>query len=125
MTQELQYTVKMEPRFAALELIDVGAVAEAVTEQWYNETLCEVDDHLVRIGVLHGEYHWHSHQGQDEFFYVVEGKLQIELDRHPTVELSSRQGFTVPHDLRHRPIAPERTVVLMIEKAGVVPTGDG
>ena len=125
MTQELQYIVKMEPRFAALELIDVGAVADAVTDQWYNETLCEVDDSLVRLGVLRGEYHWHKHEGQDEFFYVIEGKLLIELEGHPTVELSPRQGFTVPEGLRHRPIAPERTVVLMIEKQGVVPTGDG
>src|SRR4030081_1885424 len=124
MTQELQYTEKMEPRFAALELIDARAVADAVTEQRYNENLRDGDEHLVRLGVLRGEYHWHSHHGQDEFFYVVEGRLLIELEGHPTVELGSRQAFTVPQDLRHRPIAPERTVVLMIEKTGVVPTGD-
>ena len=124
MPQELQYIVKMEPRFAALERIDVGAVADSVTDQWYNETLCEVDDHLVRLGVLRGEYHWHSHEDQDEFFYVVDGRLLIELEGHPTVELSPRQGLTVPKGLRHRPIAPDRTIVLMIEKAGVVPSGD-
>ena len=82
MPQELQYIVKMEPRFAALELIDVGAVADSVTDQWYNETLCKVDDHLVRLGVLRGEYHWHSHEDQDEFYYVVHGKLLIELEGH-------------------------------------------
>jgi mannose-6-phosphate isomerase-like protein (cupin superfamily) len=120
----LEYTVKMEPRFEALELVDVGAVAGAVTEQWYNETLCRVSDSLVRLGVLRGEYHWHQHTGEDEFFYVVEGRLLIELDGHPTVELGAGQGVTVPQGLMHRPIAPERTVVLMIEKAGVTPTGD-
>ena len=93
MPQEFEYIVKMEPRFAALERIDVGAVANSVTEQWYNETLCEVDDHLVRLGVLRGEYHWHSHEDEDEFFYVVDGKLLIELEGHPTVELSLATGL--------------------------------
>ena len=124
MTRELPYTVKMEPRFAAMELIDIGAVADTVTEQWYNETLCKVDDHLVRLGVLRGEYHWHSHAEQDEFFFVVEGRLIIELEGRPSVALSPRQGVAVPKGLPHRPIAPDRTIVLMIEKSDVVPTGD-
>lgn len=124
MAQDMPYVIKMEPRFGALQRIDVAAVAAAVTDEWYNETLCTVDDHLVRLGVLHGEYHWHSHHQQDEFFHVISGHLLIELDGHPTVELGPHQAVTVPADLRHRPIAPERTVVLMIERAGVVPTGD-
>ena len=121
---ELEYTTLMEPRFGALELVDVGTVADAVTEQWYNETLCAVNDSLVRLGVLRGEYHWHAHEHEDEFFYVVDGRMLIELEGRDAVELLPRQGFVVPRGLRHRPVVPERSIVLMIERASVVPTGD-
>ena len=121
---EVEYTTRMEPRFGSLQLIDVAAVAAAVSEQWYNETLCEVNDSLVRLGVLRGEYHWHAHDKEDEFFYVVEGRMRIELDGHPAVELAPLQGYVVPRGLRHRPVVPERSIVLMIERAGVTPTGD-
>jgi len=121
---DLQYTPIMKPRFGALERIDVGTLAAAVTEQWYSETLCQVSDSIVRLGVFCGEYHWHHHDDEDEFFYVVEGRLHIELEGHPTVELGSGQGVTVPQGLEHRPIAPARTIVLVIERASVRPTGD-
>ena len=121
---EMQYVTLMDPRFAALELIDVGAVAAAVTDRWYNETLCRVNDSLVRLGVLQGEYHWHAHEGDDEFFYVVDGGMRIELEGRSAVELGPQQGFVVPKGLRHRPVVPERTIVLMIETATVTPTGD-
>ena len=121
---QVQYTTKMAPRFGALERIDVAAVAAQVSEQWYNETLCEVNDAFVRLGVLRGEYHWHSHEQEDEFFYIVEGRMLLELEDRATVELGPQQGFVVPRGLRHRPVVPERSIVLMIEKASITPTGD-
>jgi mannose-6-phosphate isomerase-like protein (cupin superfamily) len=113
----------MEPKFAALERIDAVGLARACTDRWYNQTLCRVDEAVVRLGVVEGEYHWHHHDEEDEFFYVVEGRLLIDLDGR-TAELSPGQGFVVPKKVRHRPRAPERTVVLMVERAGVVPTGN-
>jgi mannose-6-phosphate isomerase-like protein (cupin superfamily) len=77
----------------------------------------------VRLGVVRGEYHWHKHDAEDEFFYVVDGRLLIDL-KAQTVELSPRQAFVVPKGVVHRTRAPERTVILMVEKATVVPTGD-
>lgn len=78
---------------------------------------------MVRLGVVQGQFHWHKHDDEDEFFYVVEGKFIIELEDR-TVELLPCQGFTIPRGVRHCPRAPERTVILMIEGAGVKPTGD-
>ena len=121
---ELTYVTKMEPRFGSLELIDVADVAAAITDEWYNETLCAVNDSLVRLGVLHGEYHWHAHEQEDEFFYVVAGRMRIEIDGRPPVDLGPQQGFVVPKGLQHRPVVPERSIVLMIEKASITPTGD-
>jgi mannose-6-phosphate isomerase-like protein (cupin superfamily) len=105
-----------------LEVIDEKAVADACTHQWFNQTLCQVNDSVVRLGVVQGEYHWHKHDADDEFFYVVEGRLFIDLDDR-TLELGPRQGTVIPKGVMHRPRAPERTVMLMAETSQIVPTG--
>ena len=103
--------------------LDVRKLQQDTKQQWFNQTLCEVNDSVVRLGVLQGEFHWHKHDDDDEFFYVVEGKFVIDLEGR-TVELAPQQGFTVPKGVLHRTRAPVRSVVLMIENKGVVPTGD-
>jgi mannose-6-phosphate isomerase-like protein (cupin superfamily) len=117
------YTIHNDVKFKALELIDVKALERATKEQWTNQTLCEVNDSVVRLGVLKGEFHWHKHDREDEFFYVVDGRFLIDLEGR-TVELGPQQGFTVPKGVVHRTRAPERSVVLMIESKGIVATGD-
>jgi mannose-6-phosphate isomerase-like protein (cupin superfamily) len=106
-----------------LEVIDEKAIADACEYKWFNQTLCQVNGSVVRIGVIEGEYHWHKHDDDDEFFYVVEGKLFIDLEGR-TVELGPRQGFVVPRTVLHRTRAPQRTVILMVENAGIIPTGN-
>ena len=118
------YTIHYDPIFEALQTIDVQALIDEVTDHWYNQTLIQVGDVLVRLGVMQGEFHWHTHQDQDEFFFVLDGRFQIELQDAETVELGPRQAFSVPAGMLHRPLAPVPTAVLMIEKAGVAPTGD-
>ena len=118
-----RFDTHLDVKFGPLELIDVGALAEANTHPWHNQTLCRVNDCVVRVGVLQGEYIWHKHDDEDEFFFVVEGRFLIDLEDR-TVELEPGQAFTVPTGVPHRPRAPERTVVLMVEGAGVIPTGD-
>jgi mannose-6-phosphate isomerase-like protein (cupin superfamily) len=123
MEQSTAYNINLDTRFAPLELIDVQAIAGACTEKWWNQTLCRVNDSVIRMAVIQGEFHWHKHDNEDEFFYVVDGKLLIDLEGR-TVELMPRQGFTVPKGVMHCTRAPERTVILMVEGAGVIPTGD-
>src|SRR4051812_45968035 len=121
--KEFPYVTLLDVLHRPLELIDEKALADACPHQWYNQTLCKVNDSVVRLGVIKGEYHWHKHDDLDEFFYVVEGKLLIDLENR-TVELAERQGFVVPKTITHRTRAPERAVILMVEGAGIVPTGD-
>jgi mannose-6-phosphate isomerase-like protein (cupin superfamily) len=109
--------------YAPLETIDVQDLVNRCKDQWYNQTLCRVNDSVVRLGVIEGEYHWHKHDEEDEFFYVEEGKLLIDLEGR-TVELGPRQGFVVPKGIVHRTRAPQRTIILMVEAASVVPTGN-
>jgi len=117
------YETRLNVLHSPLELIDEKALADACEYQWYNQTLCKVNESVVRLGVVQGEYHWHKHDLDDEFFYVVEGRLFIDLENQ-TVELGPRKGFVVPKGVVHRTRAPERTVMLMVENAAIVPTGN-
>jgi mannose-6-phosphate isomerase-like protein (cupin superfamily) len=117
------YDTRLNLLHQHLELIDEKALSDAAPSTWYNQTLCQVNASVVRVGVIEGEYHWHKHDHDDEFFYVVEGKLLIDLEGR-TVELAPRQGFVVSKGVMHRTRAPQRTVILMFENAGIVPTGD-
>jgi mannose-6-phosphate isomerase-like protein (cupin superfamily) len=117
------YVTHLNVLFDPLERIDVQTLVDACTDRWYNQTLCRVNDSVVRLGIVQGEYHWHKHDEEDEFFYVVEGRFLIDLEGR-TVDLGPRQGFVVPKGVLHRPRAPERAVILMVEGAGIVPTGD-
>ena len=118
-----KYATHLDIYFKQLELVDVQPLVDTCKDAWYNQTLTKVNDSVVRLGVMQGEYHWHKHDDEDEFFYVVEGLFIIDLEGR-SVELKPRQGFTVPKGVMHRPRAPVRTVVLMVEGAGIIPTGD-
>ena len=122
------YETRLNLLHQPLELIDVKALADACEYKWFNQTLCKVNESVVRVGIVEGEYHWHKHDDDDEFFYVVEGKLiidlQLERQKDRIVELAPGQGFVVPKGVVHRTRAPQRTVILMVENAGIIPTGD-
>jgi len=120
--QSFPYETRLNIYYQPLQVIEEKALADACMYKWYNQTLCQVNASVVRLGVVEGEYHWHKHDEDDEFFYVVEGQLLIDLEDR-TVELSPRQGFVVPKGLIHRTRARQRTVIVMVENAGIVPTG--
>ncbi|MGI8435555.1 MAG: cupin domain-containing protein [Chthoniobacterales bacterium] len=116
------YNTRLDILRGPLEVIDVPQLVAAYQEQWYNQTLCQVDESVVRLGVVQGEYHWHHHDREDEFFYVVSGRFLIDLEDR-TIDLAPGQGVVIPKGVKHRPRAPERTVILMVERAGIIPTG--
>jgi mannose-6-phosphate isomerase-like protein (cupin superfamily) len=118
----LNYETRLNILYSPLEVIDEKALSDACQYQWYNQTLCQVNGSVIRVGVVQGEYHWHKHDADDEFFSVLEGRLMIDLENR-TVELQPRQGFVVPKGVVHRTRAPERTVMLMVENDTIVPTG--
>jgi mannose-6-phosphate isomerase-like protein (cupin superfamily) len=121
-TQSYPYDTRLSIYYKPLEVIEEKALADSSTSKWYNQSLCEVNQSVIRLGVVLGEYHWHKHDNDDEFFYVVEGQLLIDLEDR-TVQLAPRQGFVVPRGITHRTRALERTVMLMVENVGILPTG--
>lgn len=120
---DFPYETRLNFLHEPLEVIDEKAIADTCTHKWFNQTLCQVNGSVVRMAVIEGEYHWHQHTTDDEFFYVIDGQLLIDLEGR-TVELSPRQGFVVPRGTMHRTRAPHRTVILMVENAGIIPTGN-
>ena len=121
--QPFPYETRLNVLHSALEKIDIRPLVEACKFAWYNQTLCRVNEAVVRLGVVEGEYHWHKHDADDEFFYVVSGQFIIDVEGR-SVTLDPQQGFVVPKGVMHRPRAPQRTVILMVETAGIVPTGN-
>ncbi len=117
------YNTYLNIYYQPLEVVDVKMLAAACPHKWYNQSLCQVNGSVVRMGVVQGEYHWHKHTEDDEFFYVVEGELLIDLEGR-TVSLKPQQGFVVPKGVMHRTRATQRTVILMVENAGIIPTGN-
>ncbi|MHC4514008.1 MAG: cupin domain-containing protein [Planctomycetota bacterium] len=114
----------MEHTIGQSRLIDVPALVDACTEEWHNQTLCPVNDCVVRLGVVRGEFHWHKHDHEDEFFFVVDGKLYLDIEGEETMVLYPKQGYTVPQGVVHRTRAEEQTVMLMVEANSVDPRGD-
>ncbi len=123
MTESQSYSIRTDEKFGFLTRIDVQKMVNECEDDWFNQTLCRVNDCVVRLGIVEGEFHWHKHDEEDEFFFVVEGKLLIDLE-DKTIELAPKQGFTIPKGVMHRTRAPERTVMLMLEGSGVNPTGN-
>src|SRR4030095_12707863 len=118
-----QYNINLDVKFPHLERIDVPELVKQTKVKWSNQTLTQVNDSVVRLGIVEGEFHWHKHDNDDEFFFVLEGQLLIDLE-NKTVELNPGQGVTITKGVMHRPRAPKKTVMLMMETSNIEPTGD-
>lgn len=128
-----KYNINLDVQFKHQERMDIHEVANAIPEKWANRTLTQVNNSVVRLGKLEGEFHWHKHQSDDEFFFVVEGKLYIEVGdtsenylkgEFKTIELNPGQGITISKAVYHRPYSPQGSLVLMVETSDIQPTGD-
>jgi mannose-6-phosphate isomerase-like protein (cupin superfamily) len=123
MEKKFEYVTKLDVKFDHLERIDVNEMVNECKDKWFNQTLTNVNDSVVRLGIVEGEYHWHKHDNDDEFFFVLEGQLLIDLEDR-TIELNPNQGVTITKGVMHRPRAPKKTVMLMVETSEIQPTGD-
>lgn len=123
MSNEYNYNIDLDVKFPHLERIDVPELVKQCKEKWSNQTLTRVNESVVRLGIVEGEFHWHKHDDDDEFFFVLEGQLLIDLE-NKTVELNPGQGVTISKGVMHRPRAPKKTVMLMMETNNIEPTGD-
>lgn len=122
MSKKYGYNQQMNIKYNHHEVIDVPKIIEECDEKWFNQTLTRVNDSVARLGIVEGEYHWHKHENEDEFFFVLSGKLFIDLE-DKTIELNPNQGTTISKGVMHRTRAPKKTVMLMVETAEIDPIG--
>ena len=123
MGKEYSYVTNLDVKFNHLDRIDIPTMVRECKDPWFNQTLTKVNDSVVRLGIVQGEYHWHKHDHDDEFFFVLEGQLLIDV-QDTTIELNPNQGVTISKGVMHRPRAPRKTVMLMVETSAIQPTGD-
>lgn len=123
MSTQYNYATHLDIKFDHFERIDIPQMVKECKDKWFNQTLTKVNDSVVRVGILEGEYHWHKHDNDDEFFFVLEGQFLIDLENE-TIELNPGQGVTISKGVMHRPRAPKKTVLLMVETSSIIPTGD-
>ena len=123
MENKFNYVTNLDIKFLHLQKIDIPKLVAECKDKWFNQTLTQANDSVVRLGIVEGEYHWHKHEQDDEFFFVLSGKLLIDLEDQ-TIELNPNQGVTITKGVMHRPRAPQKTVMLMVETASIQPTGN-
>jgi mannose-6-phosphate isomerase-like protein (cupin superfamily) len=98
-------------------------VAAGLSELWSPRVVGEVDDTYIKVARVHGTFTWHSHADEDELFYVLKGRLRIEMEDQ-TIDLNEGEMFVVPKGVRHNPIADQECHVLLIERKTTKHTGD-
>src|SRR5438105_5252053 len=123
MEAPFNYVTKLDVKFKHLQKMDILQMVNECKDKWFNQTLTQVNESVVRLGIVEGEYHWHKHDNDDEFFFVLEGQLLIDLEGE-TIELNPNQGITISKGVMHRPRAPKKTVMLMVETSTIEPTGN-
>ena len=123
MDNQFNYVTRLDVKFDHLQRMDVNQMVQECTDKWFNQTLARVNESVVRLGIVEGEYHWHKHDKDDEFFFVLQGQLLIDLEER-TIELNPNQGVVITRGVMHRPRAPKKTVMLMVETSNIIPTGD-
>ena len=126
MEKKDNYNIQMNVKYMPLEIINLDEILDGCTDKWFNQTLTQVNDSVVRLGSIEGEFHWHKHDDTDEFFFVLEGELNMEIenDSLQTFVIQKNQGITVPKGVLHRPIAYKRVLMLMVESNNIKPEGD-
>jgi len=99
-------------------------VASSLTELWSPRIVAELDDSYVKVAKVHGTFVWHSHDDEDELFFILKGHLRIEMENESVVELEEGDAFVVPKGVRHNPVATEECLVMLIERKSTTHTGN-
>lgn len=123
MTDKTNYVFNMDVKYDYLQKISVPEITENCKEKWFNQSLCKVNDSVLRLGIFEGEFHMHKHDNDDEVFFVLEGSLELETE-NGNFHLGEKEGVCVPKGVKHRPIAKKKAIVLMVENLDIKPSGD-
>ncbi|MDR7151581.1 mannose-6-phosphate isomerase-like protein (cupin superfamily) [Hydrogenophaga palleronii] len=105
------------------EVVSPAHIAESLTELWSPRVVAELDDSYVKVAKVQGTLAWHSHEHEDELFYILKGSLTIEMEDR-TVVLHEGDTFVVPKGVRHNPVAEQECHIMLIERKSTLHTGN-
>jgi mannose-6-phosphate isomerase-like protein (cupin superfamily) len=111
-------------RVAVITKIRLEDRAEEIDETWSPIDVARVNDQVVRMAKIQGQYHWHKHTNEDELFYVLSGSITIQLRDQPDVALSEGEMAVIPKGMEHRPTSEGLSHILMLEPYALVSRGD-
>jgi quercetin dioxygenase-like cupin family protein len=109
---------------AFAETVDLMTAFDAVTGHWSPMVVAQVNNQYVKVAKVQGEFAWHSHEGEDELFYVMHGHLTIEYENGRAVNLAPGSLHVVPRGVLHKPVAAEECWIVLIETVTTKHTGD-
>src|SRR5688572_20409864 len=115
--------MRHKENFELSQIVSPSLVAASLTEHWSPRVVAELDDSYVKVAKVHGSLAWHSHEAEDELFYVLKGSLSIEMEDR-TVVLREGEAFVVPKGVRHNPVAQEECHIMLIERKTTLHTGN-
>lgn len=104
------------------DVVSPLAIASRLDELWSPRVVAELDESYVKVAKVHGSLAWHSHDDEDELFYILAGTLRIEMEDH-SVELNAGDAFVVPRGVRHNPVAEQECLLMLIERKSTLHTG--
>ena len=104
------------------QVVSPGKIAAALTEHWSPRVVAELDESFVKVAKVQGSLTWHSHDNEDELFYILKGALRIEMEDR-TVQLRAGEAFVVPKGVRHNPVAEQECHIMLIERKTTLHTG--
>jgi quercetin dioxygenase-like cupin family protein len=106
---------------ASINLLQTCA---ALTDLWSPKVIGKVNDQYVKVAKLQGEFVWHKHDDEDEFFQVLKGSMRIQIEGQPDVDLSPGDFCVIPRGTLHNPIAEHECWIVLIETVTTQHTGD-
>lgn len=106
-----------------LQATSVPGVLASFTETWSPRLVAAINDHHIKVAKIDGEFIWHSHPDSEEVFYLLAGKLKMEIEGQDTVVMNEGDMLVIPKGVRHQPVA-EKATIMMIEHESTVNTGD-
>ena len=98
-------------------------IARSLQELWSPRVIAEVDSVYVKVAKIHGIFGWHSHDNEDELFFVLNGHLRIEMEAE-SIELDEGELYVVPKGIRHNPVAENECLVMLVEQKSTLHTGN-
>jgi mannose-6-phosphate isomerase-like protein (cupin superfamily) len=105
------------------KVVNIADCFERFADTYSPKIVGELNGQHVKLARLEGDkVPWHTHDNEDELFFVVEGVLDIE-EQGGTVTLQPGEFYIVPRGTEHRVVPHGHVKLILFEPEGIAHTG--